>query len=320
MSRVRLQLGIRYESKGRPLEIVKVHDGEGRVEVRDLSTGLSSTIDAHDIVQGLLEEEGLRFEVSGKSKRPVVNGWFSTAYQTTDFEGAGNHKQEAWDRYRIVRAVLECLSQGDDWTTAYGKGLKKASTESALVLKTPSMRTVQRWVSRFVKGDLDPRSLAPHGKRRTKSTFPSDVEEAMSAAITQKYLTERGPHLEGAYLALMNIIADRNATTDGIMEGLTIPSRSTFYRRLRRVDPVEVAASRHGAKKAREQYGGFDRGVEVERVNERWEMDHTTLDLLLVDEEDGRPMGRPTLSFAIDRFSRSPMGFYLGFDPLLPRR
>jgi putative transposase len=55
--------------------------------------------------------------------------------------------------------------------------------------------------------------------------------------------------------------------------------------------------------------------VEVVRINQRWEMDHTTLDLVLVDEEDGRPIGRPTLCFAIDCFSRCPMGFYLGFEP-----
>ena len=316
MSRITIHPGVRYEHNGRPFEIKKVHKQEAKIEVLDLSTGMTTTIDQDVIARGLYQENTLRFEVSGKNRKPVSNGWFSTAYQLADFENAGKHQREAWDRYRIVRSVFENLREGKDWNTAYREGLKKAFADGVAKRTMPSMRTVQRWVSEFIKGGLDPRSLVPYARQtRRKSVFSKDVEEAMSLAITRKYLNMRRPHLEGAYLEVLNIIADRNRVTDGIVDGLRVPSRSTFWRRMRRIDPIEVAECRHGIKKGKEQYGGSTEGVETERINQRWEMDHTTLDLVLVDEEDGRPIGRPTLSFAIDCFSRSPMGFYLGFEP-----
>lgn len=39
------------------------------------------------------------------------------------------------------------------------------------------------------------------------------------------------------------------------------------------------------------------------------------LDLFLVDEDDRLPIGRPYLTFAIDKKSRYPLGFYIGFTP-----
>src|SRR5205085_8421023 len=50
------------------------------------------------------------------------------------------------------------------------------------------------------------------------------------------------------------------------------------------------------------------------RILERVEIDHTVLDLFLVDEEDRLPIGRPTLTFALDVYSRYPVGCYVGFE------
>jgi hypothetical protein len=230
MSRITIHPGIRYEHEGCFFEIRKVHVEQGKLEVLDLSTGLSSTIEADTITRGLFDEHNLRFEVSGKNKKPVRDGWFSTAYQAADFDHAGKHQQEAWDRYLIVRAVLEHLREGEDWGTAYKEGLKKVSADG---LSIPSMRTVQRWVSAFSKGNTDPRSLVPHGRRRRrKRAFPDEIEEAMSFAVSEKYLSQRRPKLGGAYLKMINLIADKNTATDGIMDSLRVPSLSTFRRRM----------------------------------------------------------------------------------------
>jgi putative transposase len=42
-------------------------------------------------------------------------------------------------------------------------------------------------------------------------------------------------------------------------------------------------------------------------------MDHTPLDLFLIDEKTWLPLGRPTLTVAIDRYSRMLLGYYLSF-------
>jgi putative transposase len=46
-----------------------------------------------------------------------------------------------------------------------------------------------------------------------------------------------------------------------------------------------------------------------------WQIDHTQVDLILVDDLQRRPVGRPWITVAIDVFSRMVAGFYISFDP-----
>jgi hypothetical protein len=126
MSRITIHQGIRYEYNGHPYEITKVHKEQTTIEVLDLSTGVTTTIDRDAIARGLYLDNTLRFEVPGKNKKRVSNGWFSTAYQLADFENAGRHHDEAWARYRIIQLVLEHLREGLEWNRAYREGLSKA--------------------------------------------------------------------------------------------------------------------------------------------------------------------------------------------------
>jgi putative transposase len=45
-----------------------------------------------------------------------------------------------------------------------------------------------------------------------------------------------------------------------------------------------------------------------------WQIDHTQVDLILVDDLYRRPVGRPWITLAIDVFSRMVAGFYISFD------
>ncbi len=56
-------------------------------------------------------------------------------------------------------------------------------------------------------------------------------------------------------------------------------------------------------------------GPRATRPLERVELDHTVLDLLVVDEEDRLPIGRPTVTLALDVYSGLPAGVYVGFEP-----
>jgi hypothetical protein len=44
-------------------------------------------------------------------------------------------------------------------------------------------------------------------------------------------------------------------------------------------------------------------------------MDHTPSDIIVVDNNSMLPLGRPTVTSALDEHTRSPMGFYTGFEP-----
>ncbi|HSH79398.1 MAG TPA: Mu transposase C-terminal domain-containing protein, partial [Herpetosiphonaceae bacterium] len=48
---------------------------------------------------------------------------------------------------------------------------------------------------------------------------------------------------------------------------------------------------------------------------ERVELDHTRVDLIVIDDQDNLPLGRPTLTYCLDLATRYPLGYYLGFEP-----
>ncbi|WP_442978155.1 integrase catalytic domain-containing protein [Rhodococcoides yunnanense] len=53
----------------------------------------------------------------------------------------------------------------------------------------------------------------------------------------------------------------------------------------------------------------------VTAVLQQVQIDHTVVDLMIVDEYDRAPIGRPDLTIAIDVFSRCVPGFVVTLDP-----
>ena len=73
--------------------------------------------------------------------------------------------------------------------------------------------------------------------------------------------------------------------------------------------------ARHGrqAAEAREavpgEFTGADFPLAVVQI------DHTKLDLILVDETGRQPIGRPWITLAIDVYSRMALGYHISLDP-----
>lgn len=98
--------------------------------------------------------------------------------------------------------------------------------------------------------------------------------------------------------------------------GIKAPSDRTIRRRIDILDKEEVLRKRHGKKASDEKYGpilgsfpGAHYPLSVVQI------DHTRVDLILVDEQERKPLKRPWLTLAMDVYSRMVVGFYLSFDP-----
>jgi putative transposase len=55
--------------------------------------------------------------------------------------------------------------------------------------------------------------------------------------------------------------------------------------------------------------------LQIERPLELIQIDHTQMDIVVVDEETRKFVARPWLTLGIDVFSRMVTGFALSFDP-----
>ena len=54
---------------------------------------------------------------------------------------------------------------------------------------------------------------------------------------------------------------------------------------------------------------------QTKRPMEVVEIDHTLLPLYVVDPETNLPIGTPTLTTAIDRYTGIPIGYYVSYEP-----
>jgi putative transposase len=94
------------------------------------------------------------------------------------------------------------------------------------------------------------------------------------------------------------------------------PSERTIRRRVEQLQCKEVMKKRKSKKESDYQYspiiGGFP---EPEYPLETFQIDHTPVDLIIVDEEYRQPIGRPYITIAIDVFSRCIPGFCLTLEP-----
>jgi putative transposase len=59
-----------------------------------------------------------------------------------------------------------------------------------------------------------------------------------------------------------------------------------------------------GAKAARERFDHVNHAPVIKQALERVQIDHTPVDLIVVDEISRKPLGRPWLSLVIDNASR----------------
>jgi putative transposase len=146
-------------------------------------------------------------------------------------------------------------------------------------------------------------SLLP-GKRGREPRAPvlnQDREDLLSSCIQEFYLKPERPRLAALMLEIRRRFAERN---------LRAPNYRTVLSRIQALDLRLVTAKREGSKKARELLGPVAIStLQPERPMDVLQIDHTPVDVIVVDQQKRLPIGRPWLTLAIDVKTRMVAGF-----------
>jgi putative transposase len=190
----------------------------------------------------------------------------------------------------------------------------RAAGKKIMDKKPPDVRTVRRWYDRF-KINNDIRALIPRiDLRGSKKLKQNDrILELATEAIEEVF--EKSPQAQVPYIhaVLTKKIEVENQKYLGI-DKLKTPSLKTLYRIIERAEVYEQIRLKEGEAAALRKLRIIKAGVKTSHILERVEVDHTPLDLFLVDEVTWLPIGRPTLTVFIDHYSRMLLGYYLTFD------
>ena len=180
----------------------------------------------------------------------------------------------------------------------------------------PGWRTVCRDFRKWITAGRDIRAIilrhADRGKRGTR--MAPEAKTVSDQAIEELYMAAERKRVPEVHLEIMRRLTDANRFR-GENDKLPIPSRSTIYREIARLLPYEVMAARYGKRRADLEFRVSTTGPVTTRALERVVMDHTPSDLIIVDDNSMLPLGRPTITSALDEHTRCPLGFYAGFEP-----
>lgn len=199
--------------------------------------------------------------------------------------------QTAEYRYNIIKPLIE----GSE------KDITKIAKQSG-----KSRPTIYRWISTYNKNKTVA-SLAPEKKIPIKR-IASETEDLISFCIGKHYLNRDRKSMR----RLMWEIEKKCREKD-----INIPHGSTVARRVKELSREKVLGARYGKKKADEIFnfkGGTFPGADYPLAV--IQIDHTPLDIILVDEINREPFKSPNITVAFDVFSRMVVGFYLSFDPV----
>jgi putative transposase len=201
-------------------------------------------------------------------------------------------------------------------TQAAIKPLTRAVAERTNDTRPPGWRTVCRDYRKWLAAGRDIRAIIPrHAEKGKKGTRMAPEARIVSDQVIQElYMTPERKRVPEVYLEIVRRLADENKFRPE-SEQVSVPSRSTIYREIQRKSPYDVMVARYGKRRAEMEFRVSGIGPETSRALQRVSMDHTPSDIIVVDDNTMLPLGRPTITSALDEHTRCPMGFYTGFEP-----
>jgi putative transposase len=169
-----------------------------------------------------------------------------------------------------------------------------------------NVSTLYKWIDKFKQfGHVG--ALVDNEKKggKGKGRLDMAVEKQIIAAIETEYFKSK--EIASTYKHLVGVLTDLN---------LPVPSENTLRRRINRISKRERVERRQGPRTAAQTWDPKAGTIPyVEAPLELVQIDHTKLDIMLVDEERREVIERPWITLLIDVFSRVILGFYISFDP-----
>ena len=206
-----------------------------------------------------------------------------------------SYREEDWkigeERYEIIKPLLknaltkkEIIKRANEFNTSYV--------------------TLYRWLKRFrATGTIS--SLVPGYRERGgkgKTRLEEDIEKIIKNFIDEQYLTKQK-------IPASKLI--ENIRIFFKQSGMAVPSDNTIRNRINALNYGRALRFRNGKSDYLSKFNPVHDSFTANFPLEIIQIDHTPLDIIIVDELMRKPIGRPYLTLAVDIFSRMVYGFYV---------
>lgn len=281
---IEIKPGASVSCKGRLFCITKILDLE-TVLATDEVTGVPEMLFVKDLVSADASQD----EADGSEGDGVCEGTELTSVDKNDWE-------EANRRYLLILPLIECSRRTRRMVE------KQAKTGGVHVM------TVYRWINIFLStGQVSALLPNKRGFKKGQSRLPVEVVVITRTTIEDFYKKSQKHKA--------STICDE-VEKRCLNAGLLAPHPNTVRKFIAEIAD-ELKISRRTGLRAKKQvfdpvrgrFPGADFPLAYVQI------DHTLLDIILVDEVTREAIGRAWLTIVIDVFSRMVCGFYVSLDP-----
>lgn len=166
--------------------------------------------------------------------------------------------------------------------------------------------TLYRWYKGYTSIG-SPIGVLGNKRGRKKGTIfiEEDIEKIIHDVIENEYLTIERPSIKFIINKIKIRCSEKN---------LSFPSNNTIRSRIKQLSQYEILKKQGNKDKARDIYGVAPKKYEASYPLQIVQIDHTRVDLMIVDDEYRKAIDRPWITLAIDIYSRMIVGYYLSLD------
>jgi putative transposase len=205
---------------------------------------------------------------------------------------------KAWEQAVAREAVLRPLAlSGRPSPAEIAAACKKLGVRRARLYQLLKRYRVDRVASAL----LTRPSGRPPGSRR----LPPEVETVIADTVVSLYATRQKASINAVWAEVKRLCR---------LQGRKAPCWHAIAARIAAMDPEELLRARAGPKAARDRFQSVPGLYVADYAYQVVQIDHTLVDLIVVDAKDRRPLQRPWLTLAIDVASRMVAGYCLTLE------
>lgn len=252
-------------------------------------------VDLVDTSQIIIESESGRRQVINVSK--IQRGLTDKALALPDLAKITEKNwADAIAIYELIRPLLDL-----------GRNIRKrADIEAVSLIAGKHATTIYRWIELYEQTGLVSSLLRKKRNDSGATRISPEVEKIIKETIDKYHLTHQRRTPTKTAQEVRKICSQA---------GLQPPDEKTVRNRINAINGEVLTRRREGAKAAAERYSplkgnfpGADYPLSVVQI------DHTPVDVIVVDDIHRKPINRPWLTTAIDVYSRMIVGFYITLD------
>jgi len=270
---------------------------DGYVSFEDRIYKISSIIDFQNIV-GIDIETKRAKQLSIDKLKPISCDTLKKVDNSIILkdiaEFTDNEFKEIQRRYKAIEPILS-------------NNITRAEIEEYAKKIGVHFTTLYRWLKHYrTTGTLAGLLPKVAGRKKGKTRLDPRVEEIIQSVIEKYYLTHQRRSVQSVITKVFIECKKQNLPT---------PSQNTIRNRIHALSEYDVLKKRGNRELAKSRYEATPYKFEAKYPMQIVQIDHTNVDLILVDDENREPIGRPYITVATDIYSRMIVGYYLSLNP-----